>query len=88
MDFTFLVSSPLDGTELEVHRNNRVFKSALKHSTDSPLPVQCYSERITHIYEMAHSEMVTIKGASSVNRASKYMHETNNRQEDWIEVYN
>ena len=59
LDLLLLASSFPDGTEL---RNaNHAFKFALQESTDLPSPARRYGERMTQAYEMAHSEMITMR---------------------------
>ena len=59
LDLSLLDSSPPDGTEL---RNaNQIFKSALQESADLPSPVRRYGERIIRAYEMAHSNITTMR---------------------------
>ena len=59
LNLSLLDNSPPDGTQLR--NTNQTFKSALQKSTNLPSPVKRYGERIACAYEMAHSNITTMR---------------------------
>lgn len=65
-NLSLLDSSPPDGTELR--QANVLLKLALQEQDTAPSPIKRYTERVTRAYEIASTELTTIRRELSAQR--------------------